>query len=48
MSLSAVLVDIVAEGNVVLHNRRKWTMRLVAVQKVGKIDLDVKNKRVAF
>lgn len=38
MSLSAVLVDIVVEGDVVLHSRRKWTMRLVTVQKVEKID----------
>lgn len=38
MSLSAVRVDIVVEGDVVLHSRQKWTMRLVAVQKVGKID----------
>lgn len=37
MSLSAALVDIVVE-DVVLHSRRKWTMRLVTVQKVGKID----------
>lgn len=37
MSLSAVLVDIAVEGGVVLHSRRKWTVRSVAVQKVGKI-----------
>lgn len=45
---SSVLVDVVV-GDVtsVLHNDQDWMMRLFAVLKFEKIDLDLENIRVA-
>lgn len=50
MSSSARVVGVVVAGDVtsVLHNDQDWMMRLFAVLKFGKIDLDFKNIRVAF